>query len=262
MHQDAQFFEANSTGARDVVHHERSRKDPGGDCRIFWPIWLRQSFTAVALLFVVLHTDWKLALVSLTVLPFVLVPTPRLGRRIRRTTRQRAGRRRRAQPGPAGNAQRPSGGEVLRRRGDRIEPFPRPRRTAAAQQSALRAQQAIASPLIEFFGAITIVGLLDLRAHADQSRRDDRRRLHQLRDRAADAVRAREAAHRHPQHLSAGAGRIAESVRVPGSRPADHRTGRARPSSRASRSRFVFDNVSFRYPSAPKDSCWTTSIWK
>ena len=36
-----------------------------------------------ALLVVVLQTDWKLALVSLTVLPFVLVPTLRLGRRIR-----------------------------------------------------------------------------------------------------------------------------------------------------------------------------------
>ena len=31
VHQDAHFFESNSTGAGDVVHHERSRKDPGGD---------------------------------------------------------------------------------------------------------------------------------------------------------------------------------------------------------------------------------------
>ena len=46
------------------------------------------SFTALALLSLVLRTDWKLALVSLTVLPFVLVPTVRLGRRLRRTTRR------------------------------------------------------------------------------------------------------------------------------------------------------------------------------
>ena len=52
--------------------------------------WLRQSFTAIALLAVVLHTDWRLAVASLTVLPFVLVPTIQLGRRIRRTTPQRA----------------------------------------------------------------------------------------------------------------------------------------------------------------------------
>ena len=35
-----------------------------------------------------LHNDWRLGLVSLTVLPFVLAPTARLGRRIRRTTRR------------------------------------------------------------------------------------------------------------------------------------------------------------------------------
>ena len=51
-------------------------------------------------------------------------------------------------------------------------------------------QQAISSPLIEMFGALTIVRLADLRAHPDQDRRPDRRRVHQLRDRAADAVRA------------------------------------------------------------------------
>ena len=49
---------------------------------------LRQTFVAIGLLFVVMHKDWKLALVSLTVLPFVLVPTARIGRRIRRTTRR------------------------------------------------------------------------------------------------------------------------------------------------------------------------------
>ena len=42
----------------------------------------------LGLLFVVLQKDWRLALVSLTVLPFVLVPDRcASGRRIRRTTR-------------------------------------------------------------------------------------------------------------------------------------------------------------------------------
>src|SRR6185295_18828450 len=49
--------------------------------------FLRQTFVILGLLFVVLNTDWKLALPSLTVLPFVLVPTARIGRRIRSTTR-------------------------------------------------------------------------------------------------------------------------------------------------------------------------------
>jgi subfamily B ATP-binding cassette protein MsbA len=49
--------------------------------------WLRRAFSVVGLLYVVFQQDWKLALVSLTLLPFVLVPTLRIGRRIRRTTR-------------------------------------------------------------------------------------------------------------------------------------------------------------------------------
>ena len=49
---------------------------------------LRQTFTAVSLLLVVMTKDWRLALASLTVLPFVAVPTTRIGRRIRRTSRR------------------------------------------------------------------------------------------------------------------------------------------------------------------------------
>ncbi len=36
---------------------------------------------------VVMQTNWRLALFSLTVLPVVLIPTARMGRRIRRTSR-------------------------------------------------------------------------------------------------------------------------------------------------------------------------------
>ena len=43
---------------------------------------LRQTFTAAGLLYVLLHTDWKLSLAALTVLPIVLIPTVRIGRRI------------------------------------------------------------------------------------------------------------------------------------------------------------------------------------
>ena len=49
--------------------------------------WMRQTFVVIGLLYVLLHQDWKLALVSLVVLPTAVVPTVRLGRRIRRTTR-------------------------------------------------------------------------------------------------------------------------------------------------------------------------------
>ena len=43
---------------------------------------LRQFFMTVGLLLVMLDKDWRLAAASLTVLPFVLVPTARIGKRI------------------------------------------------------------------------------------------------------------------------------------------------------------------------------------
>ena len=108
----------------------------------------------------VLQKDWRLALVSLTVLPFVLVPTARLGRRIRRTTRS-------AQDHAAELNQilqeTISGHQVVKSFGTEDIESNRFRLAAARlKPSNLRyvAQQAIASPLIEFFGALTIVGLL------------------------------------------------------------------------------------------------------
>ena len=122
--------------------------------------WLRQSFTAIALLAVVLQTDWRLAVVSLTVLPFVLIPTIKLGRRIRRTTR-------RAQDDAAEVNQvlqeTLSGNQVVKSFGaEEIESNRFRDRVQRLRRSNLRyvAQQAIASPLIEFFGAVTIVALL------------------------------------------------------------------------------------------------------
>lgn len=159
LRHDAQFFEAHSTGRimskvmSDIEKIQTATSNMLAD-------WLRQSFSVVALLWVVMQRDWKLAVVSLTVLPIVLVPTIRIGRRIRRTTR---------------HAQDTAGelNEILQEtivgqqvvkafateelEGDRF------RRAAARLRSAnlhYVAQQAISSPLIEFFGALTIVGLL------------------------------------------------------------------------------------------------------
>jgi subfamily B ATP-binding cassette protein MsbA len=122
--------------------------------------WLRQSFSALGLLVVVLQMDWKLALFSLTVLPFVLVPTARLGRRIRRTTR-------RAQDDTAELNQllqeAISGHQIVK--AFSAEDYESRRFRHAARRlrsSTLRyvALQAVASPLIEFLGALTIVALL------------------------------------------------------------------------------------------------------
>ncbi|HLX42380.1 MAG TPA: ABC transporter transmembrane domain-containing protein [Bryobacteraceae bacterium] len=159
LHQDANFFENNSTARvmssimNDLEKIQVAMSHILADC-------LRQSFTTLFLLAVVLHADWKLAIVSLTVLPFVLVPTVRLGRRIRRTTRS-------AQDDAAELNQvlqeTLSGNQVVKSFGaEEIESNRFRVRAQRLRRSNLHyvSQQAIASPLIEFFGALTIVALL------------------------------------------------------------------------------------------------------
>ncbi len=159
LHQDAQFFENNSTGRVMSSIMNDLEKIQVAMSHILAD-WLRQSFTAIALLSAVLLTDWKLALVSLTVLPFVLIPTIKLGRRIRGTTRS-------AQDDAAEVNQvlqeTLSGNQVVKSFGaEEIEANRFRDRAQKLRRSNLRyvAQQAVASPLIDFFGALTIVGLL------------------------------------------------------------------------------------------------------
>ena len=159
VHQDAHFFEANSTARvmssimNDIEKIQVAASHILAD-------WLRQSFTALGLLAVILQTDWKLALVSLTLLPFVLIPTLRLGKKIRRTTR-------RAQDDAAELTQvlqeTLTGHHVVKSFGaEEVESNRFRLRAGGLRSSNLRyvAQQAVASPLIEFFGAVTIVFLL------------------------------------------------------------------------------------------------------
>ena len=159
LNQDAHFFENNATARVMSSIMNDLEKIQVATSHILAD-WLRQSYTAIALLAVVLVTDWRLAVVSLTVLPFVLVPTIRLGRRIRRTTR-------RAQDDAAELNQilqeTLSGNQVVKSFGaEEIEANRFRDRAQRLRRSNLHyvAQQAIASPLIDFFGAVTIVGLL------------------------------------------------------------------------------------------------------
>jgi subfamily B ATP-binding cassette protein MsbA len=159
LRQDAHFFESNSTGrvmSSIMIDLEKIQVATSH----MLADWLRQSFTVVFLLFVVIQKDWLLALGSLTLLPFVLVPTARIGRLIRRTTR-------RAQDDAAELneilQETISGHQVVKSFG--AEDVESNRFLLAADRlkwSNLRyvAQQALSSPMIEFFAAITIVGLL------------------------------------------------------------------------------------------------------
>ncbi|HUQ94454.1 MAG TPA: ABC transporter ATP-binding protein [Bryobacteraceae bacterium] len=157
--QDAVFFESHTTGRlmssimNDVDKIQVATSHLLAD-------WLRQTFAAVGLLWVVLQMDWKLALVSLTVLPFVFMPTMRLGRKLRRATR-------RAQDDAAELNQilqeTLTGHQVVKSFGAEALEAMRFRRAAAklrASNLKYVAQQALASPIIEFFGALTIVGLI------------------------------------------------------------------------------------------------------
>ncbi len=159
VHQDAHFFEANSTARVMSSIMNDLEKIQVATSQILAD-WLRQSFTAIFLLAVILQTDWRLALVSLTVLPFVLVPTVRLGKKIRRTTRG-------AQDDTAELNQvlqeTLTGHQVVKSFGGEDVQSNRFRdRALRLRRSNLRyiRQQAIASPLIDFFGALTIVGLV------------------------------------------------------------------------------------------------------
>ena len=159
LRQDASFFAANSTGRlmssimNDIDKIQVATSHLLAD-------WLRQTFTAMFLLAVLMQQDWRLAVASLTLLPFVLVPTARIGKRLRRTTRK-------AQDNVADLnevlQETLSGQQVVKAFGaERLES----ERFHRAAQQLKRAnlkyvlQQALASPMIEFFAAVTIVVLL------------------------------------------------------------------------------------------------------
>jgi subfamily B ATP-binding cassette protein MsbA len=161
LHQDARFFGDQSTGRimssimNDIDRLQVSVSSMLAD-------WLRQVFTASVLLLVLVSIDWRLSLISLIVFPVVALLTVRLGRRIRRSTRH-------AQDMAASLNQilqeTITGHEVVKSFG--AEDYESKRFRLAAQRlksGTLRyvAQQAVASPLIEILGALSIIFLLYL----------------------------------------------------------------------------------------------------
>lgn len=161
LRQDSQFFEDQSTGRimssimNDIARLQESVSTMLAD-------WLRQMFTAMFLLIVMIEMDPKLSLISLIVLPVIAVLTVRLGRRIRSTTRH-------AQDMAAGLTEilqeTITGHHVVKSFGAEDIESMRFRVTAQKFKSGTLhyvAQQALPSPIIEFFGAASVVGLLTL----------------------------------------------------------------------------------------------------
>src|SRR5512133_1965555 len=85
--QGAEFFEQQSTGRLMSSIMNDVDKVQVAISHILADL-LRQFFTATCLAFVVVGKDWRLALLSLVVLPFVILPTRKIGRRIRGTSRK------------------------------------------------------------------------------------------------------------------------------------------------------------------------------
>jgi subfamily B ATP-binding cassette protein MsbA len=159
LKQGAEFFEAHSTGQlmssimNDVDKVQVATSQIMAD-------FLRQFFTATALLFVLFSNDWKLAAISLTVLPAVMLPTTRIGRRIRRISRGTQDRQAELNQILQETL---SGHMVVKAFGAEAYEF---RRFREAARRLLKTnvryvlQQAISSPLIDMMAASTIVLLL------------------------------------------------------------------------------------------------------
>ena len=121
---------------------------------------LRQTFTLLALLCVVFLLDWRLAVISVGLLPLVMIPSAKLGRRIRNSSR-------------SGQANLASLSQLLQEtisgnrivKAFRMERWELDRFRAAARKllqmnlQVVRAQ-AVTSPLMEVLGAVTVVFLL------------------------------------------------------------------------------------------------------
>ena len=159
LRQGATFFETNSTGRLMSSAMNDIDKIQVATSTMLADLF-RQAFTMLGCLFVVVSKDWKLAIFSLTVLPFVLVPTARLGKRIRRTSR-----RTQDHTGELNQILQESitGQQVVKAFGAEAYESARFRKAARnLLRSNLRytLQQGVASPLIEILGAATVCALL------------------------------------------------------------------------------------------------------
>ncbi len=161
LRQDAQFFENQSTGLiMSAVMNDIDKIQVAVSTML--ADWLRQMFTAIFLGLAMFSLNWQLSLVSILIFPVVAILTVRLGKRIRKTTRH-------AQDMAAGLNQilqeTITGHQVVKSFGAEAYESTRFRMAAQRLKSGnLRyvAQQAVASPIIEIFGAFTLILLLTL----------------------------------------------------------------------------------------------------
>jgi subfamily B ATP-binding cassette protein MsbA len=159
LKQGAQFFEANSTGKlmssimNDVDKVQLATSHILAD-------FLRQSFALIAFLYVVIDRDAKLAGLSFLVLPLVILPVVRIGKRIRRTTRGTQDRQRDLSQILQETLSGHMVVKVFGAEGYESRRFREAARKLLKTNLKYVRTQAISSPIIEMVGATTIVGLL------------------------------------------------------------------------------------------------------
>ncbi|MGA2155061.1 MAG: ABC transporter ATP-binding protein [Bryobacteraceae bacterium] len=159
LRQGAEFFESHSTGKLMSAIMNDIDKVQLATSHILADL-LRQTFTLLALLAVVIGTDWKLALISLLLVPVVIYPVTTIGRRIRRTTR-----RTQDNQGELSQVLQEtlSGHMVVKAfsaEGYESRRFHDAARRLLKTNLQYVRQQALSSPLIEVVGAATVVGFI------------------------------------------------------------------------------------------------------
>ena len=159
IHQSMAFFRSHSTGQLMSTILNDIEKIQLAVSFVLADL-LKQSFTLIGLLFVVFVLDWRLALISCALIPLVIIPSARLGKLVRHSTRS----------GQANLAELSqllqesiSGNRIVK--AFRMETWELSRFRQAARKLLrinlryVRAQAAT-SPLMEILGACTIVFLL------------------------------------------------------------------------------------------------------
>ncbi len=122
--------------------------------------FLKQSFTLVGLLAVIFYVDWKLALISMVLIPLVVFPSANIGRYIRASSRTSQDKM-----AEMNNVLQETFTGIRIVKAFAMEPFEvvkfkaATRRLLGASLRWVRAQAAT-SPLMEVLGAIVIAGLL------------------------------------------------------------------------------------------------------
>jgi len=149
VRQGAEFFESHSTGKLMSAIMNDIDKVQLATSHILADL-LRQTFVLLALLAVVIGTDWKLALISLLLVPVVVYPVTNIGKRIRRTTR-----RTQDNQGELSQVlQETLSGHMV------VKAFSAEKYESRRFHDAARRLQALSSPLIEVVGAATVVGFI------------------------------------------------------------------------------------------------------